>query len=130
MKSPATTFNPSFLDNIKQSLLDEREKIERELASFTTKNPNASGDFNASYPEYGDDEDENVQEIEQFTVNKPLEMSLENTLRDVNKALKRLDEGTYGICKYCDKPIDEKRLMARPTSSACVSCKKLLTDEA
>ncbi len=130
MKSPATTFNADFLSTIKQSLLEEREKIERELASFTTKNVNQAGDFNASYPEYGDGEDENVQEIEQFTVNKPLEMSLENTLRDVNKALKRLDEGTYGVCKYCDKPIDEKRLLARPTSSACVSCKKLLTDEA
>ena len=34
-----------------------------------------------------------------------------------------------GICKYCDQPIDEKRLRARPTSGACISCKKTLTDE-
>ncbi len=130
MKSFSTTFSTAFLENIKQSLLEERERLERELASFTIKSNLQSGDFKAVYPEYGSDEDENVQEIEQFTVNKPLEMSLENTLRDVNKSLKRLEEGSYGTCKYCDKPIDEKRLMARPTSSACVSCKKLLTDEA
>ena len=58
------------------------------------------------------------------------EETLEKMLRDVGKSLKRIEEGSYGVCKYCDKPIDEKRLLARPTSSACVECKKTLTDEA
>ncbi|MEK7623573.1 MAG: TraR/DksA C4-type zinc finger protein, partial [Patescibacteria group bacterium] len=70
-----------------------------------------------------------AREVAEYTANKPLEVTLENTLRDINKALERLNKGTYGICKYCDHPIDEKRLLARPTSSACVSCKKTLTDE-
>jgi DnaK suppressor protein len=68
-------------------------------------------------------------EVAQYTTNKPLEMSLEKSLRDTNKALERLEKGTYGLCKYCKEPIDEKRLEARPISSACINCKKSLTDE-
>jgi RNA polymerase-binding transcription factor DksA len=128
--SAKSTFDQKFIDDIKTKLLEERVRLEKELAGFTSKSKTVPGDFDAKFSEYGDDEDSNVQEIEEFTVNKPLEMSLENSLRDVNKALKRIEEGAYGICKYCDRPIDEKRLLARPTSSACVSCKKLLTDEA
>ena len=67
--------------------------------------------------------------MEEYTVNKPLEITLEKTLRDVKRALIAIEKGTYGVCKYCDKPIEEKRLLARPTSSSCVSCKKTLTDE-
>lgn len=124
-----TTLTASFLKEIADMLLLEKTKLEEDLSAISKKNP-IHGDRNATFPEFGDEEDDNVQEIEAYTVNKPLEMSLENSLRDVIKALTRIQEGTYGICKYCDNTIDEKRLRARPTSSACVSCKKLLTDEA
>ena len=99
------------------------------MDKFTKKNSHIDDDYEATYPEYGDKSDENAQEITQYLTNKPLEMQLEKTLRDVDKALKRIKDGVYGICKYCDQPIEEKRLEARPTSSACVSCKKTLTQE-
>lgn len=118
-----------FLDEIKEILLGKKVKLENELEKFSTKNPHVSGDYEASFPDYGDEEDENAREVAQYTANKPLEITLENTLRDVNKALERLEKGTYGTCKYCGEVIDEKRLLARPTSGACVSCKKTLTDE-
>jgi DnaK suppressor protein len=54
---------------------------------------------------------------------------LEDELNDTIKALKAIESGKYGICKYCGKPIDEKRLIARPTSSSCIECKKTLTQE-
>lgn len=123
-------FSPEFLGRVKALLFEEKGRLGKELEEFTKKNPNVAGDFNATFPEYGDKEDENAQEIAEYTANKPLEETLEKMLRDVEKALARLDEGDYGICKYCGEPIDEKRLLARPTSSACVSCKKTLTDEA
>lgn len=116
-KSP---FRTEFLEKIKDILSKEKIKITGEL----TNNPETSG-----FPEYGDNLEDNAQEVTDFLANKPVEMALERTLRDINSALKRLDEGTYGICKYCDKPIDENRLLARPTSSSCVSCKKTLLDE-
>lgn len=123
-------FSKEFLKEIKEVLLAEKKKLEAELSKFTKKNPNAEGDFDATFPEYGDEADDNAREVADYTTNKSLEITLEKTLRDVNKSLARLDEGTYGVCKYCDNPISEKRLLARPTSGSCVDCKKTLTDEA
>jgi RNA polymerase-binding transcription factor DksA len=122
-------FSNDFLKQIKDVLLKEKARLEIELGEFTKKNPHVAGDYDTKFSEYGDDSDENAHEVEEYTVNKPLEITLENTLRDINRSLTRLEQGTYGICKYCDKPIDEDRLLARPTSSSCVSCKKTLTDE-
>lgn len=124
------SFSEEFLQRIKKQLGEERERLKKELGQFTKENPRLSDEYDTTFPEYGDKEDENAQEIAEYTTNKPLEETLERMLRDVNKALSRLDNGIYGICKYCDRAIDEKRLLARPTSSACVSCKKTLTDEA
>lgn len=124
-----TAYSEEFLAKINQALLDEKKHLEEELDKFTTKNPHVSGDYEATFPEYGDKDDENALEVAQYTNNKPLEITLEKELRDVNKALERIKKDDYGICKYCKKPIDEKRLLARPTSSACVSCKKTLTNE-
>lgn len=129
MAKQQTAFSQNFLEQIKKTLLEEKNRLEQELAKFTKKNPHVAGDYDATFPEYGDKDDENAQEVAAYTTNKPLEIGLENTLRDVNKSLERLDKGVYGVCKYCDKLIEEKRLLARPTSSACVECKKTLTQE-
>lgn len=117
------------LAHIKIQLEAEKNRLEAELAKFTTKNSRVADDFDAKFPDYGDKSDENALEITDFLTTKPLEMTLEKELRDVHKSLKRIEDGAYGICKYCEKPIDEKRLLARPTSSSCVSCKKTLTQE-
>lgn len=125
-----STFSNEFLEKIQNLLLEEKKRLEDELNLFASKNPKTKDDYDADFPEYGDEEDENAREIADYTANKPLEETLEKMLRDVDKTLEVIGKGSYGICKYCDKPIDEKRLLARPTSSACVSCKKTLTDEA
>jgi DnaK suppressor protein len=41
----------------------------------------------------------------------------------VKEALDRIDNGTFGICESCGKPISEKRLMARPVTTQCIECK-------
>lgn len=127
--SKAQAFSKEFLQKIEEQLKEEKVRLEKELAKFTHKNEHVAGDYDATFPEYGDKEDENALEVAQYTTNKPLEIALESELRDVGKSLERLKKGDYGVCKYCKKPIDEKRLLARPTSGACVSCKKTLTQE-
>lgn len=124
------TFDQKFLAEIKQKLLDERERLRGGLAQFSSKNPHAAEEnFVARFPELGDKEDESAAEVALYSDNLTLERELESMLRDVEGALDRIDKGTYGICKYCSNPIDERRLRARPMSSACVECKKLLTQE-
>jgi DnaK suppressor protein len=44
-------------------------------------------------------------------------------IRKIQKALKRIDEGEYGICDNCGDDITEKRLMARPVATWCIDCK-------
>lgn len=124
-----TTFSKEFLTKIKDLLLQEKSTLEKELGKFAKKNKNVTGDYNSNFPDYGDKDDENAAEVAEYAAELPLEESFEKTLRDNVQALKRIEDGTYGICKYCKKQIDEKRLVARPTSNACVSCKKAITQE-
>jgi DnaK suppressor protein len=44
-------------------------------------------------------------------------------LSKVRKALQRIDEGTYGICDDCGEEISEERLLARPVTTRCITCK-------
>lgn len=119
-----STFSQKFLDEIKQILEDQRERLQRQLSELTNK------ESGTAFPNYGDGEDENAEEVATYDANLQLIDSMQSELRDVTDALKRIDAGTYGICKYCQNPIDEHRLRARPTSSSCVACKKTLTQEA
>jgi DnaK suppressor protein len=48
--------------------------------------------------------------------------SLESTLARTERALAKLDEGTYGACDVCGKPIAPGRLSAMPDSVLCLSC--------
>jgi len=112
------------LQIIKKQLLERKKKLEEELIQFTKKNIHVKDDYDAKFPDYGDKEDESAAEVAAFSDNLSLERSLEKSLQDVNAALERIKKGTYGICRYCGKEIDEKRLLARPVSSACINCKE------
>src|SRR5262252_3622985 len=53
--------------------------------------------------------------------------NLEKTLlREVEEALVRVKEGTYGICQECEEPISPKRLQALPWAKFCVRCQEML----
>lgn len=89
----------------------------------------ATGDENemhAKFPELGDKIDENAQQIEGYETNLATEKILDHSLHDIKSALESIENGTYGICKYCHEPIAEKRLLARPVASSCVECKQKL----
>ena len=45
-------------------------------------------------------------------------------LSKLDLALKKIDDGTFGICESCDEPIGKKRLEARPETSLCIKCKE------
>jgi len=41
----------------------------------------------------------------------------------MQEAIKRIDDGTFGVCESCGGRISEKRLMARPVTTDCIDCK-------
>lgn len=45
-------------------------------------------------------------------------------LKKINKSLRKIDEGTLGICEDCGAEINYERLMARPTAELCINCKE------
>jgi DnaK suppressor protein len=45
-------------------------------------------------------------------------------LMQTEKALERLEEGTYGQCEMCGEPIGKNRLMAFPRATLCLTCKQ------
>ena len=116
------------LEQIKKDLLSRKEKLLGNLAELTKKDDHEPDDTSAKFPDYGDKPDENAQEISDYTTNIATEAVLEKTLEDIDKALDRINKGTYGVCKYCGRPIDEKRLIARPVASSCVACKTELQE--
>lgn len=118
------------LNHFKQRLMEEHERLMEELKDFGKEDPRNPGHFAASYPETGgNSDDDNAMEIAEFVDDATIEARVEAEMKDVEQALKAIEAGTYGICKYCNQPIDEKRLEARPASSSCISCKKVLTQE-
>jgi len=119
-------FDQAFLEKIEKILLKSRQELEKKLGKIADKNPNLDDEYDAKYIDVGSEEDDNVHEVEEYEVNKFTEENLEKELRDINSALDRLKKGKYGICKYTGKPIDKKRLLARPTSSASIEAKKYL----
>ncbi|MBU2566701.1 TraR/DksA family transcriptional regulator [Patescibacteria group bacterium] len=111
----------------KEKLLAEKERISQELDDLGSKDKNK---MDATYPESGSNsDDDNAAEISEYADIISIEARLQSELKDVEKALGSIEKGEYGICKYCHKEIDDKRLEARPASTSCIACKKVLTQE-
>jgi DnaK suppressor protein len=49
--------------------------------------------------------------------------ALEHKLASIDHALRRLQNGTYGICESCGQPIDPARMEAVPETALCLKCK-------
>ena len=129
MSKTKSPYSADFLKKAEAMLLAEKAKLEKELEKFSKKKSGQSDDYDTTFPDYGDKEDENAAEVADYVVNLSLEENLEKSLRDTNQSLDRMAKGEYGICKYCHNPIEEKRLLARLTSSSCMTCKKTITQE-
>jgi DnaK suppressor protein len=114
------------IEDIKKELLAQKKQILEDMKDVSKNDSHDVDEVAAKFPEYGDKPDENAQEIADYTTNIATEKVLEDSLRDIEKSLERIEKGTYGICKYCHKPIGKKRMLARPVASACVECKTKL----
>ena len=54
-----------------------------------------------------------------------LEENSEHVLSAIDDALKRIEDGIFGLCTNCGKPIAEERLAALPWATTCIDCKRL-----
>lgn len=122
---------PEFIEKMKNRLEEERARLERDLGDMGHPDPQNPGQYQPDYPEsQSNSDDDNALEMTEYSDDLSLDAKLESELRDTRKALEAIEKGTYGVCKYCKRDIQEARLEARPTSSSCIACKKALTQEA
>ncbi len=97
----------------------EREKLIRQLGELGA---NEQGDLTGDL-EFGDGFADAAAATAERTEVLGLVDNITNLLSDVDQALQRVAEGTYGICDACGNPIGAERMEFRPTSRYCVECK-------
>jgi RNA polymerase-binding protein DksA len=95
------------LEEVRQNLEEEKEKINANLAT----NPDRS-DLAYNYAS--------------MDRRRALIGQMEDHLEEIQAALERIENGTFGICTSCGNPIAPARVMAIPQAELCVTCQSLL----
>ncbi|MEI6587635.1 MAG: TraR/DksA C4-type zinc finger protein [Candidatus Moraniibacteriota bacterium] len=109
-------------NELKALLLKERADLEDNLGRIARPVDKEKGDYEATFDNIGTDREDNTTEVEEYTENLPVEMTLEKKLRDVISALNRIENDTYGNCENCEKEIDIERLRANHSAKTCIKC--------
>ena len=113
-----------FIEKIKKSLLEEKLKLEKKLEEISAKNKDIKGDYDAYFPNIGDEIDDNVLEVAEFEEEIGVENSLEISLKQVNQVLEKIENNNFGICEKCKKEIEKQRLLVFPVAALCQKCIK------
>jgi DnaK suppressor protein len=115
-----TTHSKKELDELRQRLEAERAELQEQLSTieetqFATSQSDISGEVSF---------DEENADAGTFTFERERDLSIENNVRDllgkIDRALSRMDEGTYGTCSRCGRPIEKARLKALPYADLCI----------
>src|SRR5688572_26141074 len=106
---------------LNRMLMDRQAEIRSKLRSLREVLP----------AEVAQVKDAEEQSMEDFVLGMDfalMEMESE-TLRQIDEAIQRLDEGTYGVCSECDEKISEARLKALPFATVCRDCQAQREDD-
>jgi RNA polymerase-binding transcription factor DksA len=115
-----TAYSKKELDDLRQRLLEEQSELREQLTtieeqSFASSQSDISGEVSF---------DEENADAGTFTFERERDLSIENNVRDllgkIDRALTRMDGGTYGTCSRCGKPIEKARLKALPYVELCL----------
>lgn len=105
------------LDETLAQLDDTAGKVREENDEFREQPEYESGRLSQHPGDYGTDvQHRNEQDL--------FLGEAEQERRQVHDALARLDQGTYGVCVNCGRPIGEERLEVRPHADRCVACEE------
>lgn len=113
------------LVRVRRELEAERQRLAAALQSVNHTNSivEETGDI-SSGP--GDHLADSATETFMRELDEGLEENAEHLLSEIDAALRRVEEGTYGTCVVCGKPIGEERLEAVPYASLCIDDKRKL----
>jgi RNA polymerase-binding transcription factor DksA len=115
--------NKNIQEKIKEELQKKKESLQTMLSSFATKDPSLKGDWDSKYPRVPEGGlEEAAGEVEEYSTSLPIEHNLELQLQDVENALDKIEQGTYGKCETCGMQIEEERLVVSPEARFCAMC--------
>ena len=106
-------------DAIEARLREEREQVVHQLSELGASE---SGDLRDDV-DFGEGFADAAAATAERTEILGLVESLKRSLEDIDQALVRIADGTYGTCANCGKKIPAARLEFRPSSIYCVDCK-------
>ncbi|MEI6621759.1 MAG: TraR/DksA C4-type zinc finger protein [Actinomycetes bacterium] len=114
-------WTPEELESVRAGLQDDRRQL---VAEIKTAETDIAGLVNDSGEGAGDD----AADAGFKTFEREHEMQLAENHRELllqtDRALSRLDGGTYGICEVCGGPVGKARLQAFPRATLCMACKQ------
>lgn len=113
------TLDTQAIETLKVQLLDEKKRLEGELLRFADATGTA-GNYETRIEDMGTAPDENASEVEEYVDNLGLEQNLEAQLKDVDDALFKMEQGTYGVCEKTGEVIDMDRLRAYPAARTAI----------
>jgi RNA polymerase-binding protein DksA len=109
------------LDEVRSELAEEVRRLRSELDL-------AEHDIDDMLRDAGDGAGDDPADAGSKTFEREHEMSLANNTRDMlaqaERALARIENGTYGICENCGNPIGKARLQVFPRATLCMTCKQ------
>lgn len=110
------------IEELKNKLLEKKEKLLQEARISQNYIDELHSDTK------GDEAD--FAEISSDTYNLSIlrEKQIEE-LREIEHALKKIENGTYDICEMCDEPVGLKRLRAKPHARFCIYCRPIYEKE-
>ena len=112
-------------DRFRDLLLQERQRVKAAIDNLHDENPGSIRDETGEDAVY----DNHLADTATVTYDRELGYTLEenseHVLAEIDAALKRIDDATYGICTNCGKAIPSERLEARPWATLCIDCKRL-----
>jgi len=112
-------------EEFKKLLLHRREQLSGEVEKLSDEalrhnRQDAAGDLSSMPIHMADIASDNYEK----ELNMDFIQMESAELRDIDEALARLEEGGFGICEACSKPIPKARLRAVPHARLCVGCKR------
>lgn len=107
------------IERMRSALMEQRTQLRREI---TEQGADPDGN-DVSFVDDAGFSDRSHSTQERSRVIAVVE-ALRSNLVEVDRALGRIDAGTYGSCERCGKPIDPARLEARPEAVLCIDCKQ------
>lgn len=115
------TLTTTELEALRDELKSEREAVVEELGSYG-KVVDDAGTVEAAAGE-GEEADllDVADNIEALTTNIPIVAELTKRVRDIDAALQKMKDHTYGTCDECGEEIDTARLEANPAATTCIT---------